>query len=194
MLPVEDNSTASDKMRSVEFMNFVMYGGHWRIYLVVDSGAQIVRVNMANKGFSERTPGRLIISEGASYVQPSSYDANGIGLVRLQPYESINAMRTLEIDAMHKVNIGVSGLTVGAFLQFIMDRYMEDFEYVDGLGCRFWCINVLAELEKAGHVPVGSTKRFVEYIQERHRTLPDRVREDTAVGHFNQYCPIWMPK
>lgn len=185
---MKDLSTPDDQRKEIDFLNFMMYGGDWYIHTIhtVHEGAHTVRYAMAARLAGSKTPGQLIVSKGEPYDPPKK-EVTTVGNVRLLSYKAN------EVIAIQQVKIVGPGLTVGEFTKFITDRKMEDYEYVEGRGCRFWFINVLAELEKAGYVPAESTKRFLEFNRERHKELPHKIDEEIRVGHFNEYKPIWMP-
>lgn len=196
MIDMTDVSTPEDKRKKIDFLDFMVYGGEWYLHAMCleHAGAHTVRYAMFERQTGSKSP-QFTVWKGNPPIP-------------WQPVPTIRGIPTLphlthEDTKYLQVKIVGPGLTVGEFTKFITDRKMEEYDYIDGRGRRFWLINVLAELEKAGYVPAGSTKQFLDYNREKHLEYKEAKEkkiwpandhgEEIAVGRFQEYKPIWMP-
>lgn len=197
--PIEifDKTQSPDQEKTIEELVIMESDHHWRTYALIEGGGTAIVYNMAYIAGVPPQTGTLAITK-SPFGEPNPMGANS-GVFILTNSKGLST----RVNALFRVRLTEPRMKVADLTKFIIDSRMHDFTFLDArqntgpgnqaVGCRYWNICLVGELEEAGRVPPGSAEAFVRFIKARSDKLRESIKEEpdqqlrwpTSPGIFN---------
>lgn len=153
---IVENIVASSCPTNVDDPNSVL---HWQIHLHLKGGDKVVILDMSPGAGIDGMTGTLLIESVKSNKSPTSEAAY-----------SLHALQEVTVDT---------------YISTLKEKGRTRFRYnPEGWGCRWWCEEIIYDLECAGVVESESLAKFKAYIAERNTENVFRFPVPTAEGSF----------
>lgn len=182
--PVKYKTRTDDDAKHIDEFVVMECEFHFRLFALTEnrSYAAIYHMDQAlDPPHNEEPWGQLVIS-AHPFIKPRP-DPNpqneGVFMVDL-PRSSSLIPREKTIKVLYPVKL-LRPMTIGELTAFLLDRNMHEYVLTsEYLGCRYFMIALLSELELAGYVPEKSGERL-QILAEK------RLESETRVGMFPNF-------